>query len=53
MDDDDFGDFTASPAPEEPASFAAFDAFPPDNAPSASVTEASPPRTQENEAASD
>ena len=53
MDEDDFGDFVASPAPDEPASFAAFDAFPPDTAPSAAVTEAFPPRTQENEAAWD
>ena len=54
MDDDDFGDFAASPAPEEPASFAAFDAFPPDTAPSAAVTEAFPtPRKAENEAAWD
>ena len=53
MDDDDFGDFAASPAPEEPASFAAFDAFPPDTAPSAAVTEAFPTPTQENEAAWD
>ena len=53
MDDDDFGDFAASPAPEQPACFAAFDAFSPDTAPSAAVIEAFPPRTQENQAARD